>query len=281
MKLRCIPLSCTQVLSLALGFSFAFAVNQSVLQHAHAQQAGAQPKTLELSADEIAKRALRADAFAWEGAKTRLRMVLLAADGKQQERGLEVVARRKDGLLQTLVRFQAPAELAGTAFLSLEQSGQASEQYIYLSGLKRTRRVVGREREGSFMGSDFTYADMQRVEAKHATHKRLPDEAIGSDASYVLETTIAEASGSTYGKTMTWVRKSDLVALRTRFYDRKGVLVKTLYARKVQTLEGKPVVVDARMQSANGHATELLIDAMERRDDLPDSMFTPASLERF
>lgn len=289
MKLRCIPLSCTQVLNLArslvLGLAHAVAlatlVNTSILQEAHAQQAGAQPKTEGLSADEIAKRALRADAFAWEGAKTRLRMVLLAADGKQQERGLEVVARRKDGLLQTLVRFQAPAELAGTAFLSLEQSGQASEQYIYLSGLKRTRRVVGREREGSFMGSDFTYADMQRVEAKHATHKRLPDEAIGSDASYVLETTIAEASGSTYGKTMTWVRKSDLVALRTRFYDRKGVLVKTLYARKVQTLEGKPVVVDARMQSANGHATELLIDAMERRDDLPDSMFTPASLERF
>jgi hypothetical protein len=178
------------------------------------------------------------------------------------------------------VRFLAPTELAGTAFLSLEQKGSTSEQYIYLSGLKRTRRVVGREREGSFMGSDFTYADMQPVDAKHASHKRLPDEPIGSDASYVLETTIAEAAGATYGKIVTWVRKSDLVALRTRFYDRKGTLVKTLYARKVQTLEGKPVVVDARMQSANGHATELLIDAMERRDDLPDSMFTPAALER-
>jgi hypothetical protein len=79
---------------------------------------------------------------------------------------------------------------------------------------------------------------------------------------------------------MTWVRKSDLVALRTKFFDRKGALVKTLYARRVSQLEGKPVVVDARMQSASGHATELMIDAMERRDDLPDSTFTPAALER-
>jgi hypothetical protein len=241
---------------------------------------GAQATAQDLSADDIAKKMLRADAFAWEGAKTKLRMVILGADGKRQERALEVVARRQSGLLQTMVRFQAPAEIAGTAFLMLERSGVASEQYIYLSGLKRTRRIVGREQEGSFMGSDFTYADMQRVDAKHSTNKRLPDEAVGSDAAYVLETMIAESAGSAYGKVMTWVRKSDLVALRTKFFDKKGQLVKTLYARRVSQLEGKPVVVDARMQSANGHATELYIDAMERRDDLPDSMFTPAALER-
>jgi hypothetical protein len=241
---------------------------------------GAQATAQDLSADEIAKKMLRADAFAWEGAKTKLRMIILGTDGKRQERALEVVARRQQGLLQTMVRFQAPAEIAGTAFLMLERSGQASEQYIYLSGLKRTRRIVGREQEGSFMGSDFTYADMQRIDEKHVKNKRLPDETVGSDATYVIESTVAESAGSTYGKTMTWVRKSDLVALRTKFFDRKGALVKTLYARRVSQLEGKPVVVDARMQSASGHATELMIDAMERRDDLPDSMFTPAALER-
>jgi hypothetical protein len=241
---------------------------------------GAQATAQDLSADDIAKKMLRADAFAWEGAKTKLRMVLEGADGKRQERALEVAARRQKGLLQTLVRFQAPAEIAGTAFLMLERSGEASEQYIYLSGLKRTRRIVGREQEGSFMGSDFTYADMQRVDEKHVKNKRLADESVGTDACYVLESMIGESAGSTYGKVVTWVRKSDLVALRTKFFDKKGGLVKTLYARRVSQLEGKPVVVDARMQSANGHATELLIDAMERRDDLPDSMFTPAALER-
>lgn len=245
-----------------------------------AQMVSAQATAQDLSADEIAKKMLRADAFAWEGAKTKLRMVILGADGKRQERALEVVARRKAGLLQTMVRFQAPAEIAGTAFLMLERGGEPSEQYIYLSGLKRTRRIVGREQEGSFMGSDFTYADMQRIDDKHVKNKRLPDEAVGSDAAYVIEATVSESAGSAYGKVVTWVRKSDLVALRTKFFDRKGALVKTLYARRVSQLEGKPVVVDARMQSASGHATELVIEAMERRDDLPDSLFTPAALER-
>ena len=232
-----------------------------------------------LSADDIARKTLRADSFAWEGARTRLRMILLAPDGKRQERSMEVVARRQHGLLQSLVRFSAPDDIAGTAFLMLEHQGGASEQYVYLSGLKRTRRVVGREREGSFMGSDFTYADMQPVDPKYAHNVRLPDDTVGSEASYVIESTIDPKSGSQYGKLVTWVRKSDFVALRTRFFDKDGKLVKTLYARKVRPIDGKPVVVEARMQSENRHATELIIDSMERKDDLADSLFTPGALE--
>jgi hypothetical protein len=42
------------------------------------------------------------------------------------------------------------------------------------------------------------------------------------------------------------------------------------------------VVVEARMQNQqNNHVTELYVDAIERRDDLSDSNFTPAALEHF
>jgi hypothetical protein len=34
------------------------------------------------------------------------------------------------------------------------------------------------------------------------------------------------------------------------------------------------------MQSENGHATELVVDGIERKDNLPDSLFTPTALER-
>jgi hypothetical protein len=67
--------------------------------------------------------------------------------------------------------------------------------------------------------------------------------------------------------------------MRTRFFDKQGKLIKTLYARKVKDLEGKPIVVEARMQSENGHVTEMFVDSIDRKDDLPDSMFTPTALE--
>jgi hypothetical protein len=235
----------------------------------------------ELTADEIAKRTLRADAFGWEGAKTLLRMVLTDKQGKAKERRMEVVARRKAGRLQSMVRFLTPQDLAGTAFLMLEQTDGQAEQYVYLSGLKRTRRVVGREREGSFMGSDFTYADMQPIDAAHVTNHRLPDDMVSDTPTYVIETRIHHDAGVPYGKTVSWVRKSDFVAVRTRFLDREGKLVKTLYARRVRDLEGKPVVVEARMQSEKtGHSTDLIIESMTRQDALPDTLFTPNALER-
>ena len=237
----------------------------------------------EPTADEIASRMVRGDAFSWEGARTRVRMQLMDDSSKPadtHERSMDIIGRRKAGLFQTMVRFLAPQDIAGTAFLMLERNKEASEQYVYLPGLKRTRRIVGREREGSFMGSDFTYADMQRVDAHYATHKKLPDELLGKDACWVVESTLSADAPSSYGKVVSWVRKTDYIALRTRFLDKQGKLAKTLYTRRVRELDGKLVVVEARMQSGvTKHATDLYIDTIDKKTDLADTDFTPAALE--
>jgi len=236
----------------------------------------------DLTGEQIAQRTLRGDAFGWDGAKTRLRMTLAERGGSARTRVMEILGRRSGGLLQTVVRFLSPQDVAGTAFLMLEQRGQRSEQHIYLPGLRRTRRIVGRETEGSFMGSDFTYADMQGVDPKHATHTRLPNENVGNTPCYVVESTIKPEAHSAYAKTQSWVRTTDYLPLRTRFFDRAGTLLKTLYTRRVGELNGKPIVMEARMENqANGHHTELVVEAIERSDGLPDTVFTPSALEHW
>lgn len=253
------------------GCALAFSLLCSGLVHAEGK---------ELTAQEIADRAVRPDTNSWTGAKTRMRMVLSEEGGKTKERSMEIVGRKKDGRYQSLVRFIGPADVAGTAFLMLDRGNDAAEQYIYLPGLKRTRRIAGRERDGSFMGSDFTYADMQGMNSKDATHKRLPDEKVGSEDCYVLESTINPKAGIAYGKVLSWIRKSDYVALRTKFYDNKGKHAKTLYVRRMKNVDGSPMVTEARMQNEQKqHATEVFVDAIERKEDLPDSQFTPAALE--
>jgi hypothetical protein len=233
-----------------------------------------------LTAEQIAERTVRPDALTWNGGRARVRMVLTDSEGKSRERGMEIVGREKDGSYQSLVRFLQPADVAGTAFLMLERGKDDSEQYIYLPGIKRTRRIAGRERDSSFMGSDFTYADMQGVDSKQAKHARRADEKVGSESCYVIESTIDPSLKVTYGKVVTWVRQSDFIALRTKFYDHTGKLAKTLYARRIKTVDGKLVVVEARMQNEQAsHATDIFIDSVERRDDLPDSQFTPSALE--
>jgi hypothetical protein len=235
-----------------------------------------------LTADDIIGKVLRTDAFSWEGARTRVRMILTDKDGTKEYRLMEILGRRSNGLMQTVVRFLEPQNIAGSAFLMLERKSGPSEQYIYLSGLKRTRRIVGREREGSFMGSDFTYADMQRIDTKQAKHTRLPDEKIGNIPVYVVESRIAPDADSAYSRVLTRVRKTDFIPLRTYFYDKKGKLLKALYARRVRKIEGNPVIMEARMQNKQtGHATELVIESLERKDDVPDTVFTPTALEHW
>lgn len=233
----------------------------------------------ELSADDIAQRIVRGNGFSWEGAKTKLRMIVAEPNGDKKEREMEVLGRRHDGRLQTKVTFLSPQDSAGTKFLTVEKSGGGTEQHIYLPAYKRTRRVVGREREGSFMGSDFTYSDLVRKDDQGTKHKKLADESIGADPTYVLESIPGNVEEAGYAKIKTWVRKTDFVPLRTQFFDGSGKLKKTLYVREIGKLEGKPVVKKALMKSENGHTTELIIDDIQPRNDLPDSDFSPTSLE--
>lgn len=238
-------------------------------------QGGAQ-----LTAAQIAERAVRPDALNWKGGRARVRMVLTNSEGKTRSREMEVLGRERDGLYQSLVRFLMPADVAGTALLMLERGKAESEQYIYLPGIKRTRRIAGRERDSSFMGSDFTYADMQGVDAKRAQHVRHQDEPIGSDSCYVIESRVDPSLKFVYGKVVTWVRQSDFIALRTKFYDQSGKLVKTLYARRIRKLDGRLLVVEAHMQNELlSHATDVIIDSVEQSDDLSDAQFTPSALE--
>jgi len=234
----------------------------------------------ELTAEQIVERMLKQDAFRWDEAETTVRMSLIDGKGTRTERVMENLRRRKNGQQQAIVRFRSPQEVAGTAFLMLDRDKGESEQHIYLPGLKRTRRIVGREREGSFMGSDFSYADMERRDTRASTHKRLPDEDLSGVKAYVLESTPTKESGSGYSKIETWVRQDNYLPLRIRFYDKGGKLLKTFYTKRIKTMDGRPVIMESQMvNKQSGHSTELVVDNMRPRKDLPDAAFTPTALE--
>lgn len=234
----------------------------------------------DLTADQIVEKMLKQDAFGWDEAETTVRMALIDAKGKRSERVMENVRRKKNGQLQSVVRFRSPQDVAGTAFLMLERDKGESEQHIYLPGLKRTRRIVGREREGSFMGSDFSYADFERRDTREAKQKRLPDEDVGGVKTFVIESSVSKGSTSTYSKIETWIRQDNYLPLRVRFYDKGGKLLKTLYTKRIKTMDGRPVIVEAQMvNKQTGHSTELIVDNLRPRKDIPDSMFTPTALE--
>jgi outer membrane lipoprotein-sorting protein len=228
-------------------------------------------------AEAIVKRAIGKDALGLEGGHALVAMTITGDDGAAETKTFEIWAKKQDGLLRTVVRFKAPAKIAGTAFLLLQRKGAPDEQWIYLPAYKKARRITTKERGGSFAGSDFTYADLERRALDDATYKKLPEESIGKDPCAVIEATPKDG---VYGKVVGWLRKTDDVPLRTQFFGEDGKLSKTLFTKKIKTLEGRPIVVESRMEKAGGkHATDLRVDDVTFKADAPDSFFTVAALE--
>lgn len=230
-------------------------------------------------ADAIVKRAFGKDAVVFKGGHSVVTMTVTQEDGATEQKVFEIWSKNTGGLLRTVVRFKAPAKIAGTAFLFVERKDQPDEHWIYLPAYKKARRITAKERGTAFGGSDLTYADLERHELDEATYAKLPDDNIGKDACNVVESK-PKGLDASYLKVTTWLRKTDDVPLRTVFYGNDGKPEKTLFARKIKTIEGKPVIVEARVERANSkRATELRLDDVTLETSVPDSFFSVAALE--
>jgi hypothetical protein len=232
-------------------------------------------------AADLVARSLRAELFAGASTRIRAHLVLTDKDGKKQDRLFSAWGKRDpQGLRRTLVRFESPAAVEGVAFLMTQREKEADEQYLYLPKFKSTRRIGGAsERQGSFMGSDFSYADLERKDVREATYELLADEAVGGKPCAHV---VAKPKGpSAYARIELWIRREDAVALRIAMFDTEGKLLKTTSTRRVRSVGGEPVIVESRTENAqNGHVTELVIDEVTRDEAIDDAFFAPANLPR-
>jgi hypothetical protein len=241
-----------------------------------AQRARAEGPT----ARELVERLLAQEIVGWEGARARVRMILSAPNAVDKVRTMDMVSRRAQKRLKMLIRFRAPADIAGTAFLLLEGEDGATEQYMYLPSLAQTRRIVGAARRGAFLGSELTYGDLEQSHLRAASHALLPEEAVGDAPCYLVESTLAGADAP-YAKIRTWVRKDNQLPQRARFFDARGSVVKTIYTRRIKTIENVPAIAEARIEAASGRATTIVVEDVTKLGtaNLPDSAFTPTALE--
>lgn len=64
------------------------------------------------------------------------------------------------GSNKQLITFKAPGEVRGMKVLMLD----AETMYVYLPQFKRVRRIASHVRNTTFLGSDFSYADMSETQ---------------------------------------------------------------------------------------------------------------------
>lgn len=142
---------------------------------------------------------------------------------KNRIKTLEVIG---DGDKSVIV-FDTPADIKGTAFLTHSHPLTSDDQWLYLPALKRIKRISSSNKSGPFMGSEFAYEDIASQEVEKYRYKYLKDEQIDGFDTYVLEQ-YPEYKNSGYTRQIVWMDKKMYQPIKIVFYDRKNSLLKTL-----------------------------------------------------
>jgi hypothetical protein len=231
------------------------------------------------TAQVIVQRMIDTDPLGYGGAEARVAMVLVN-DRNQEHRRRLLMRSRKDGKTRRLfVRFLSPSDVAGTSFLGIDDGGKRT-QWLYLPAIGKTRRISGKQRNAAFVGTDYTYADMDNRDIEDSRKQRLADDQVGGQDCYVVEAAPTSAE-SAYGTMTLWISKESYLPLRIRFYDRGGNEVKRLTVQEVKKVQGRWVIAESKMVDLKRqHTTVMKVTEIEIRDDIPLEQFEERALAR-
>ncbi len=133
---------------------------------------------------------------------------------------------------RTLLFFEDPADVEGTAFLTHSHAERDDDQWLYLPALKRVKRIASSNRSGAFMSSEFSYEDLGSDEVEKYTYRYLGEDSLGEIDTYRLERTPKTQSG--YSRQIVWLDQDELRIRQIEYYDRGERLLKTLTASDYQ-----------------------------------------------
>jgi outer membrane lipoprotein-sorting protein len=233
------------------------------------------------TAPEIIGKVLESDPWGLSDAEISARALLTDKRGATSELTFSARSRRYDPpLSKSLVRFSAPADLAGAGFLLVQKKGDDDDRYLFMPDLKRSRRIAGDLRSTSFMGTDFSFADLDRRDLREAEGKLLADETVGKFPCYHLDVTPRRADAP-YARIELWVRKDNFLPLRQQMYDKANVLVKTLGIDEVRRVSGAWFITKSHMiNHKDNHRTDLTLEQVTPKHDIADDEFTVRALEK-
>ena len=224
-----------------------------------------------------------------DGSEAVIKMTVLGEGGQAREREISMATKLYDGgkTEKRIYRFLSPADVQGTGILVYDYEAKPDDVWIYLPALRKTRRVVSNQRSQSFMGSEFSYGDLNIPSLDDFDYTLVKEEASGGEPCYVIDLVpkskeIADAEG--YSKKTYWVSKAKMAVVRGLYYDKDGKLLKELIAQDIKLLDPKNKRYRAMhmemINKQNGRKSVFETKKVAFSPSTKDDYFTTAYLER-
>lgn len=213
--------------------------------------------------------------------RAQLTMTLTNSRGSQRVRSIQQYSQQNADGEKKIMFFTAPADVRDTSFMTWSwDDGRPDDQWIYLPALRRVQRISADSKNDSFMGSDFTYDDLGERHPDADRHRIVRRESINGNATIVVES-IPVDSGAAFGKTLTWVLDGEWIGLRREYYNRSGVLYKTLEVQDFRREAGVWVITRMTMSDhGRNHSTTIELSDVQLNSGLTDDLFSERSMTR-
>ena len=163
----------------------------------------------------------------------------------------------------SLFRFHAPSDVKGTGFLSIEYPAKTDDRWLFLPALGRSRRISANEKTDRFMGSDFTYEDLERVNLVDFDYALLGETTIDGQVCHKIEGIPNNANTkkvSGYSKRVFYVLKDRYQTIKIEYFNKKGELSKIFLGKDIKKVAGStdPKVHYMEMQNLETNHTSII-----------------------
>jgi hypothetical protein len=182
-------------------------------------------------------------------------------------------------------RFLEPADVKDTTLLTYDYDDKDDDIWLYLPALKKVKRILSSNKTDYFMGSDFTYWDMENIDLKNWAYELTGREDVDGTKTVVITstpTTPKEIEECGYSKVVYWVGAEDWTPRRIEYTDTKNRLAKRLTISDVRStapgdarVRGHTLVMDNLLTE---HRTTIQYGTLELDVAVDDGLFSQRNL---
>lgn len=209
---------------------------------------------------------------------SKMKMELYSSSGQLRERKLESYRDNREGD-KAMNRFLAPASVEGTSFLSLEKNDK-EDMYLYLPVLGSVRKISSSQKNGSFVGTDFTYNDLNLIGGGDYNKDYNAIVLAEDNEKYILRL-VPTDSDIDYKYIKMWVKKEGCYILKSEFYDQKGGLKKVLIPENFEKISGYWTPRKSTMENVQeGTKTVIYMEKITYDQPINNRIFTTRYLKR-
>ena len=218
-----------------------------------------------------------------------MEMILIDKSNNKRTRIMRAFSKDFGEDRYRIMFFLKPSNVKDTAFLTYDYDDPVKDddQWLYLPALKKTKRIASSDKSNSFMGSDFSYADMTERDPDNYDFKLLKEVKVGEHDAWLIESIprnekVIDEYG--YTKSIVYVRKDNYFVIRAVNLVKDGNKLKYMDVKNLEKIDGVWVATEIHMTTKKNkrtlHKTIMKHNNIRMNEKLDDDFFTVRQLEK-